>query len=244
MTENRAAGRGLPTVEVTPGIDSADAEGVRRFYVNSTVQPFAYDNGPEPYASLVVEAVASFEPTSVLEFGCGSGRNLALLRNLTPARLTGVDINPAATAWGRENFGLELHDGDEAWLLAQAENIFDIVYTVSVIDHIPVPEPAIAALVRAAADLVIVYEIMHAETGRLTRAEGADGTLVEGYPFSYFHDYRRLFETAGAWLVADVAFPVGQTGVLPFYRLQVYAKSAEWRRHNLVRNLLLWRPPR
>lgn len=234
---------GLPRVEVEPVIGSADADGVRGFYVNSTVQPFRYENGPEPYALLVAEAVVSFGPSSVLEFGCGSGRNLAVLRDLTPARLCGVDLNPTAVEWGRENFGLDLRVGDEAWLPAQGTDAFDIVYTVSVIDHIPEPQEAIRALVSAAADLVMICEIMHSETGRLARMEDADGSLTEGYPFSYFHNYPKLFTAAGAWLVADIACPVGTTGVLPYYRLQVYSKRAEWRRVPLVRSLAL-RPPR
>ena len=232
---------GLPRVEVEPAIGAAEADGVRGFYVNSTVQPFRYENGPEPYARLVAETVASFDPLSVLEFGCGSGRNLALLRDLTPARLVGVDLNPTAVEWGRENFGLDLRVGDETWPPAQGLDAFDIVYTVSVIDHIPDPQTAIRALVAAAADLVVVCEIMHSEIGRLARMEDADGRLTDGYPFSYFHDYPALFAAAGAWLVADIACPVGTTGVLPYYRLQVYAKRTEWRRRNLVGALRLQR---
>jgi SAM-dependent methyltransferase len=233
---------GLPRVEVEPAIDAAEADGVRGFYVNSTVQPFRYENGPEPYALLMAETVASFAPSSVLEFGCGSGRNLAVLRDLTQARLIGVDLNPIAVGWGRENFGLDLRVGDETWLPAQGTGAFDVVYTVSVIDHIPQPQAAIQALVSAAADLVLICEIVHSITGRLARMEDAEGRLTDGYPFSYFHDYPLLFAAAGAWLVADIACPVGTTGVLPYYRLQIYSKRAEWRRRPLIRSLLLSRP--
>jgi hypothetical protein len=233
---------GLPRVEVEPAIGAAEADGVRGFYRNSTVQPFRYENGPEPYALLIAETVAGFGPSSVLEFGCGSGRNLAVLRDLTPARLIGVDLNPTAIAWGRDNFGLDLQVGDETWLPAQDASAFDIIYTVSVIDHIPQPQATIRALVAAAADLIVICEIMHKETGRLLRMEDADGRLTDGYPFSYFHDYPARFAAAGAWLVADIACPVGTTGVLPYYRLQVYAKRTEWRRRNLVGGLRLQRP--
>ena len=233
---------GLPRIEVDPTIEAADADGVRGFYRNSTVQPFRYENGPEPYALLAAETIASFGPSSVLEFGCGSGRNLAVLRDLTPARLIGVDLNPTAIAWGRENFGLDLRVGDEAWLPVQGADAFDIVYTVSVIDHIPQPQKAIRALVAAAADLVVICEIMHSQTGRLARMEDDHGKLTDGYPFSYFHDYPSLFAAAEAWLVADIACPVGTTGVLPYYRLQVYSRRAEWRRQQLVRSVLLQRP--
>jgi SAM-dependent methyltransferase len=233
---------GLPRVEVEPTIEAAEADAVRGFYMNSKVQPFRYENGPEPYALLMADTVASFAPSSVLEFGCGSGRNLAVLRDLTPAGLVGVYLNPTAIAWGRENFGLDLRIGDEAWLPVQGADAFDIVYTVSVIDHIPRPQAAVQALVAAAADLVVICEIMHSVTGRLARMEDADGTLTDGYPFSYFHDYPSLFAAAGAWLLADIACPVGTTGVLPYYRLQVYSKRSEWRRRNLIGALRLRRP--
>ena len=215
---------------------------MRGFYLNSRVQPFTYENGPEPYTLMVAETIASFGPSSVLEFGCGSGRNLAILRDLTQARLVGVDLNPTAVAWGRMNFGLDLRVGDEAWLPAQGADAFDIVYTVSVIDHIPQPPTAIRALVAAAADLVVICEIMHSQTGRLSRMEDDHGSLIDGYPFSYFHDYPALFAAAGAWLVADATCPVGATGVLPYYRLQIYSKRLEWRRQNLVGSLRLQRP--
>ena len=57
--EATGAMSGLPRVEVEPAIGVAEADGVRGFYVNSTVQPFRYENGPEPYAILMAETVAS-----------------------------------------------------------------------------------------------------------------------------------------------------------------------------------------
>lgn len=233
---------GLPRVEVTPAIEPSDAAGVRSFYVNSTVQPFRYDAGPEPYARLVAETVASFAPSSVLEFGCGSGRNLAVLRDLTSARLVGVDINPTAITWGREHFALDLNVGDESWVARQGTDAFEVTYTVSVIDHIPAPADAIATLVEATAAIIIIYEIMHTETGRVSRMEDYQGALTEGYPFSYFHDYPALFSAAGAWLLADAALPATPTGLMPYYRLQIYSKRGEWRRHNLIDNIRLKRP--
>jgi SAM-dependent methyltransferase len=238
----RFPGAGLPTVEVSPAIDPSDRDGVRAFYADSTVQPFAYDGEPLPYATLIAETVASFAPASVLEFGCGSGRNLDVLRGMHSARLVGVDINAVAVEWGRRNFGLDLHVGDEGWLAAQKHDSFDIVYTVSVIDHIPMPASAIAAMAAAAAELILVYEIMHSVCGRVTRMEDHLGRPTDGYPFSYFHDYPKLFGQAGCWLVVDAAFPADPGGLYPYYRLQIYTKRQDWARHRLVRNINLRRP--
>src|SRR5579862_3376048 len=77
-TAMNAPPSGLPRVRVDPRIDLADDRGVRGFYVNSDVQPFQYEEGPAAYAGLIAETVASCGPRSVLEFGCGSGRNLAV----------------------------------------------------------------------------------------------------------------------------------------------------------------------
>ncbi|HEY8873308.1 MAG TPA: class I SAM-dependent methyltransferase [Stellaceae bacterium] len=233
---------GLPAVEISPAIDPADQGGVRAFYADSTVQPFAYEEGPSAYATLIAETIASFAPASVLEFGCGSGRNLDVLRRLHPARLVGVDINAVAIDWGRRNFGLDLYVGDEGWLATQPPDAFDIVYTVSVIDHIPLPATAIGAMASVASELIVIYEIMHPISGRVTRMEDHRGLLTDGYPFSYFHDYPSLFEKAGCWLVADAAFPADPTGLYPYYRLQIYTKRQDWPRHRLIRSIGLQRP--
>ena len=79
------------------------------------------ENGPEPYARLVTDTVAALMPATVLEFGCGSGRNLAVLRELSEAALTGIDINRTAIAWGQQNFRLDLHVGVETWIAAQGQ---------------------------------------------------------------------------------------------------------------------------
>ena len=56
-----------------------------------------------PHRSLVTPAVASFQPlTSVLEVGCGTGVNLALLaRRFPAAALDGIDVSAQAIDTGR-----------------------------------------------------------------------------------------------------------------------------------------------
>ena len=91
----------------------------------------------------LVERVAALQtPGSILEIGCGTGRNLArLARRFPQARLTGLDLSPAMLARARR--GLEPF-GERIELLHQAyvrplhdEPRFDLIvlsYCLSMID--------------------------------------------------------------------------------------------------------------
>jgi SAM-dependent methyltransferase len=233
---------GFPAVEISSAIDPADRDGVRAFYADSTVQPFAYEGEPSPYATLIAETIAGFAPASVLEFGCGSGRNLDVLRRLLPAKLVGVDINAVAIDW---DAGISASSFTSATRVGSRRNRrtrskSSTRFRLSTIFRCP--PPPLPRWRPSPPKLIVIYEIMHPVSGRVTRMEDHRGDLTEGYPFSYFHDYPSLFEKAGCWLVADAAFPADPTGLYPYYRLQIYTKRQDWARHRLVRSIGLQRP--
>ena len=110
----------------------------------------------QPYTAGIVKDVLKTGPTSVVEFGCNTGRNLAAIRRVDPTVvLLGIDINAKAVAWGKRTWGLDLHVGDEAMLESMA-GLFDVAFTCSVIDHLPDPERALRALTGAAHRLLLV----------------------------------------------------------------------------------------
>jgi SAM-dependent methyltransferase len=91
----------------------------------------------KPWARLLANLAGDLKPRSVLEFGCNVGRNLAAIREAAPAvRLLGIDVNPQAVSVGRERTGLDLRHGDEGTLAEFSQGEFDLVFTVSVLDHI------------------------------------------------------------------------------------------------------------
>jgi SAM-dependent methyltransferase len=91
-----------------------------------------------PHRAQIVEAVAAFQPESVLEIGCASGANLARLRQRLPhARLHGLDINAEAIRVGREHFAhdreIELSIGHADQLAAFADQSQDVVISDAVL---------------------------------------------------------------------------------------------------------------
>jgi SAM-dependent methyltransferase len=126
----------------------------------------------QPYRTPIAEKVLAEKPSTVLEFGCNVGRNLIAIRTLDKSvRLKGVDVAPAAVRYGRLHWNLDLTEADEAWLAKQPDDAFDVAFTVSVLDHIPDPDPVMVQLARIAPVLLLCEPWM-----------GREGDVVEeGY---------------------------------------------------------------
>lgn len=91
-----------------------------------------------PHRVQIVEAVAAFQPDSVLEIGCASGANLACLRRCLPnARLHGLDINSEAIRIGRAFFAadrtVEMSVGHADRLTVFADQSQDVVLSDAVL---------------------------------------------------------------------------------------------------------------
>jgi ubiquinone/menaquinone biosynthesis C-methylase UbiE len=89
----------------------------------------------------LAESFASYEPSSILELGCGAGRNLVAISNRLPeVKIAGVEINPAAVQLANAQFkgqtpvslGNLYSD-----LSAFADDSMDIVFTCGVLMHVP-----------------------------------------------------------------------------------------------------------
>jgi SAM-dependent methyltransferase len=100
-------------------------------------------------ASWLAERVASYQPASILEVGCGYGKQLRALRACLPdVPLVGVDFSPSQLDEGR---GYLAGLGDITMVLASgqrlpfADDSFDLVLTSAVILHNP---PDVAEQIR------------------------------------------------------------------------------------------------
>jgi ubiquinone/menaquinone biosynthesis C-methylase UbiE len=97
-----------------------------------------YWNSKEhPHRHVLVEKIASFEPfSSILEIGCNSGPNLALLaKRFNSAEIKGIDINPKAIEMGKEWLAKENISNVEL-IIGKADNLegypdkcFDVIFT-------------------------------------------------------------------------------------------------------------------
>ena len=159
--------------------------------------------------------MVEYEPSRVVEFGANAGRNLAAIRRTLPsAHLIGLDINEGAVAAGRERWGLDLRVGDVAALSGLKA---DLAFTVSVLDHLPEPSFALAALADVA-PTVLLIEPWIGKEGTLTERTHADtGETKAVTPFSYSWDYWRLAQELGLRVDSE-PFPI-ETDLGPHYML-------------------------
>jgi len=172
------------------------------------------------WSNFLAEEVLSFQPLSVLEFGCNAGRNLLSLRERALGfRLQGVDINPHAVEFGRRERNLDLLQADETFFQAQPDAGFDVVFTVSVLDHLASPKPVLAEMVRVARLAVLLLEPNLGEDGKIVRNVNArTGEMNDTTPYTYSWDYRKL--AAGLPVeFSEKPYPLTGTNLGPYYAL-------------------------
>lgn len=144
------------------------------------------------------------EGGSVLEVGCGFGRNLGfILRNRKPGggregagRLVGVDLSEKMLGRGRAALrgGCALACAD-ILDLPFPDRGFDLVFTHGVLMHVPPPRlpRALAEILRVARATVLLVEETHWQGMRET---GKNGPLAVN-DFTFFHDYGSALKEAG-----------------------------------------------
>lgn len=75
---------------------------------------------------------------SVLDFGCGAGKTIRLLRCIQGVRLVGTDVNAAQIEWARANVpGVQFDMNALEPPLPYGTGEFDLVWAASVFTHIP-----------------------------------------------------------------------------------------------------------
>jgi SAM-dependent methyltransferase len=194
--------------------------------------------GPKPpfYATALAHVIARLEPESVVEMGCNAGRNLELLRRTLPATssLRGFDVNAASIEYGRTKWNLELEHADEAYLSRQPAGSMDVLFTVSVLDHIPAIEGVLADLARVVRRYYLAVEPFPEEDLRYLDVFKRDGrvrpAVTTATPYSYLHPYQRLVPAAGFTARLDVPMPPYAANWGPLYRLTVYEARDATRR--------------
>ncbi len=102
--------------------------------------------------------VASTEPTTVLEAGCGEGFVLNYIAQQNPElKLTGLDYSEDAVQYAREHFGgaASFRQGD-IYKLPYSDRSFDTVICSEVLEHLAQPDKAVRELKRVARKAVVI----------------------------------------------------------------------------------------
>jgi SAM-dependent methyltransferase len=111
----------------------------------------------------LVEAVAMYSPASVIEFGCGSGRNLLAIKRARPdVRCVGLELSPASVELARSasrHYGLpiEVHVADVTRPVPAIERA-TVCYSVHALEQIPAARFAFEQMYALATDAVVLFE--------------------------------------------------------------------------------------
>lgn len=135
----------------------------------------------------VADIVEELGIKSILELGTNTGRNLAVIKELHPdVRCKGLDVNEMALEHARDR-GIDVEFAyQDVNTLAEPENGWDAILTMSVLDHIP--DEAVEEL---------VPKIMHGARYMIA-VELWTGKHDETAAYKYTRDYPALFERHGA----------------------------------------------
>jgi len=161
----------------------------------------------------VVDVVRQAGATGLLDAGCGEGFTLRQLEEAgLSARLVGADVDRAALAWGRQNLttGAPLAAAD-LHHLPFADGSFDLVLSLEVLEHLPVPAAGLAELLRVSRRYVLVsvphepwFRGANLLRGKHVAALGNDPGHLHQFDRSAF---RRLVAAQAGVILHCSAFP-------------------------------------
>jgi len=159
----------------------------------STVEFENYEK-EKPWSRFIAEKVLGYRPNSIFEFGCNIGKNLLEIKKSNKdLNLYGIDINCEAINYSKKKYGLNLSCSDEGIFNVIPDNTYDVVYTVSVLDHVPHPEKILAQLLRISKTSVLLLEPWTGEEGKVVKNLNIkSGDIIDTTPYSYSWDYKKM----------------------------------------------------
>jgi len=204
----------MPPEQFPPDED----ESAKQWWSQRPVAGFYWDY--QPWVDVIQDYVAAVRPTRVMEFGCNVGRNLHYLREAFPhLELLGVDVNAAAVEHGRSEFGLDLHVGDERLFQRFDAGRFDLIFTLSVLDHIPSIRSLCREMLRCSQRHVLCIEVALPLEGKVCKHfDHRTQRIMDTTPYSYSWDYARVFSELGTAGVDVRTAYLHETSLHPYYK--------------------------
>ena len=102
------------------------------------------------------ETVAPLAPGSVLDAGCGEGEALARLADLLPAEVSAIDVEQRCVDLTRARHPAASVSRRSVLDLGFADDSFDLVLCLEVLEHLDDPRRAVRELARVASRDVVV----------------------------------------------------------------------------------------
>lgn len=213
--------------------------------------PTEVDLGFRRRVETIIEWIDADRPVKVLDAGSGYGFVLRILRDLTNARITGIEVEAERVRETREALGddprVELMHGDVT-RLPFAEATFDTVVCSEVLEHLPddaaaarelyrVLKPGGSAIVTVPhADYPFNWDPINWTLQRLTGRHIGGRTPVSGI----WYDHQRLYSRQNLIaLMESAGFEVEETrglthATFPFAHLLLYGIAKPLLRSGLV----------
>lgn len=194
---------------------------------------------PAHYTEVILQFIKLSFAKKILEFGCGSGRNLNQLNDFFEKQtveenfylLRGIDINQHLIEYGKTNFSknLELIIGDENSIKKEKNNFYDLIFTVSVLDHLPDPSLTIQELIKKTKRYIIFLEPFNPDIKKTEKIENISTiwkkqSTTQATPYTYFHNYKLYFKQNKLDIVLELPLPTHLGKIGPFYKLFLVQK--------------------
>ncbi|MBN8867461.1 MAG: class I SAM-dependent methyltransferase [Solirubrobacterales bacterium] len=104
----------------------------------------------------VGETVEPLGATSVLDAGCGEGETLERLAAILPEHPVGVDLNPESVAYAERRLPEASISVGNLLDLSFADDEFELVLCLEVLEHLPDPAAGLAELLRVSGRDVVI----------------------------------------------------------------------------------------
>lgn len=153
-------------------------------------------NGEEHFNREVRRAIARIKRSgSILDIGCGSGNFLRCMRE-AGFSVSGIEPSGTGAEYAREAHGIEIHHGMiEDYLAAHAEQRFDVITLLNVLEHLMDPARTLLQLRKAVAPngviaIVVPDARFHDFLGRLRRGAGFADPYWLDRPTSFLSGFK------------------------------------------------------
>jgi len=210
----------------------AEAQNAKDYWSTTDFQKREYDEFPPFYILAIRRVIESLAVETVFEFGCNAGRNLEYLsKNLTrPVTLRGIDINQTSIEFGKEKWNLDLRVSDEKFFRILADNTYDLIFTVSVLDHIPDITECLRDIYRVTSRFFLTLEPYQEIELPYLQSFQSENVIASDIstktPYSYTHPLDDLIISAGFTEQISLPLPTYRGNFGPLYRLSLWVKDA------------------